>query len=250
MPNKVKQMWKAGQAVANGWLAIPNAFSAEMFAQSGWDSITVDMQHGVQDYLSCVACFQGMHPHPVTPMVRVPWNEPGIIGKVLDAGAYGVICPMVNTPEEARALVQYCKYPPHGTRSNGPIRAGLYGEGGSYQKTANDEILVIPMIETKQALENLDAIASVPGVDVLLIGPSDLSIELDVPLDYACDTYQRALDKIAAAAAKHGIAAGMYFIPPGMEPNFFVDKGFKFFTMPWGPWATTGIQNAIAGIKR
>ena len=87
MPNKVKQMWKAGQAVANGWLAIPNAFSAEMFAQSGWDSITVDMQHGVQDYLSCVACFQGMHPHPVTPMVRVPWNEPGIIGKVLDAGA-------------------------------------------------------------------------------------------------------------------------------------------------------------------
>src|SRR5260370_15539486 len=92
------------------------------------------------------------------------------------------------------------------------------------------------MIETNQSLENLDAIASVPGVDVLLIGPSDLSIELGVPLDYQCDTYQRALDKIAAAAAKHGLAAAMYFIPPGIDPSFFVAQAFKFFTMPWGPW--------------
>src|SRR6516165_12045386 len=91
---------------------------------------------------------------------------------------------------------------------------------------------------------------SVPGVDVLLIGPSDLSIELGVPLDYSCDTYQRALDKIAAAAAKRGIAAGMYFIPPEMDPNFFVQKGFKFFTMPWGPWAKAGIQNGLSEIKR
>jgi 2-keto-3-deoxy-L-rhamnonate aldolase RhmA len=105
------------------------------------------------------------------------------------------------------------------------------------------------MIETNQSLENLDAIASVPGVDVLLIGPSDLSIELGVPLDYQCDIYQRALDKIAATTAKHGITAGMYFIPPGMDPNFYVQKGFKFFTMPWGPWATAGIQNALAGIE-
>jgi 2-keto-3-deoxy-L-rhamnonate aldolase RhmA len=102
----------------------------------------------------------------------------------------------------------------------------------------------------RHALENLDAIASVLGVDVLLIGPSDLSIELGVPLDYQCDIYQRALDKIAAAAAKHGIAAGMYFIPPEMDPNFFVQKGFKFFTMPWGPWAKAGIQNGLSGIKR
>ena len=93
-------------------------------------------------------------------------------------------------------------------------------------------------------------LASVPGVDVLLIGPSDLSIELGVPLDYQCDIYQRALDKIAATAAKHGIAAGMYFIPPEMDPNFFVQKGFKFFTMPWGPWAKAGIQDGLAGIKR
>ena len=98
---------------------------------------------------------------------------------------------------------------------------------------------------------NIDvSILADTGYDFLLIGPSDLSIELGVPLDYQCDIYQRALDKIAATAAKHGITAGMYFIPPGMDPNFFVQKGFKFFTMPWGPWATAGIQNALAGIER
>src|SRR5438045_1131974 len=103
------------------------------------------------------------------------------------------------------------------------------------------------MIETNQSLENLDAIASVPGVDVLLIGPSDLSIELGVPLDYQCDIYQRALDKIAATAAKHGIAAGRYFIPPAMDPNFFVQKGFKFFTMPWVPGRRPGSRTACPG---
>ena len=91
MANKVKEMWAANKAVVNGWLAIPSAFSAEMYAQCGWDSVTVDMQHGVQDYQSCVACFQGMQPHNVTPMVRVPWLEPGIIGKVLDGGAATIL---------------------------------------------------------------------------------------------------------------------------------------------------------------
>ena len=99
--NNVKKVWASGKAVVNAWLAIPSGFSAEVIAQCGFDSVTVDMQHGVQDYLSMVQCFQAMHGHPVTPMVRVPWNEPGIIGKVLDGGAYGVICPMINTPQEA-----------------------------------------------------------------------------------------------------------------------------------------------------
>ena len=101
MANKVKEVWASGKVVVNAWLAIPSGFSAEVIAQCGFDSVTVDMQHGVQDYLSMVQCFQAMNAHPVTPMVRVPWNEPGIIGKVLDGGAYGVICPMINTPEEA-----------------------------------------------------------------------------------------------------------------------------------------------------
>ena len=125
MPNKLKTAWAAGKAVVNGWLAIPNAFSAEMFSRAGWDSVTVDMQHGVQDYLSCIACFQGMQGSGAVPMVRVPWNEPGIIGKVLDAGAYGIICPMVNTEAEARALVQYSKVSAegHAQQRSDPRRA-------------------------------------------------------------------------------------------------------------------------------
>src|SRR5436190_797459 len=120
----------------------------------------------------------------------------------------------------------------------------------SIQAMHGKEAAPLVRVAANQALENLDAIASVSGVDVLLVGPSDLSIELGVPLDYQCDLYQRALDKIAASAAKHGVVAAMYFIPPGMDPNFFVEKGFKFFTMPWAPWATAGIQNALSGIKR
>src|SRR6185437_7942638 len=115
MSNQLRQRLKSGKAAVNGWLAIPSGFSAEVMAQCGWDSVTVDLQHGVQDYLSMVTCFQGMQPHPVVPMVRVPWNEPGIIGKVLDGGAYGVICPMVNTREQAEAFISYCKNPPKGS---------------------------------------------------------------------------------------------------------------------------------------
>ncbi len=232
MANAVKEAWKAGKAVVNGWLAIPNAFSAEMYSKCGWDSVTVDMQHGVQDYLSCVACFQGIQPSGAVPMVRVPWNEPGIVGKVLDAGAYGVICPMVNTEEEARALVQYCKYPPAGTRSNGPIRAGAYGSSGNYQKTANDEILVIPMIETKTAIENIEKILDVPGIDGIYVGPSDLSFSygLEPKLDVEDPFILGIYDKLLAETAKRGIAAGLHNGSPAYA-NRMIKKGFKLVTI-------------------
>jgi len=233
MANNVKAAWKAGKAVVNGWLAIPNAFSAEMYSKAGWDSVTVDMQHGVQDYLSCVACFQGISLTPgVLPMVRVPWNEPGIIGKVLDAGAYGVICPMINTEAEARALVQYSKYPPHGTRSTGPIRAGVYGEAGGYQKTANDEILVIPMIETKPALDNLDAIHDVPGIDAIYVGPSDLGLSLGMSaiLDREEPEILRIYERLIKETSKRGIAAGLHNGSPAYAKKM-IGMGFKLVTV-------------------
>ncbi len=233
MANKVKEAWKAGKAVVNGWLAIPNGFSAEMYSQCGWDSVTVDMQHGVQDYLSCVSCFQGIQlANGPTPMVRVPWNEPGIIGKVLDAGAYGVICPMINTAAEAAALVQYSKYPPQGTRSNGPIRAGVYGEAGGYQKTANENILVIPMIETKTAIENIQSILDVPGIDGIYIGPSDLSFsygktpKLDVEDKEILSIYEMLLKE----CGKRGIAAGLHNGSPAYA-NRMIKMGFKLVTI-------------------
>jgi 4-hydroxy-2-oxoheptanedioate aldolase len=232
MANKVAQIWASGKAVVNGWLAIPSGFSAEVMAQCGFDSVTVDMQHGVQDYLSMVQCFQAMQAHPITPMVRVPWNEPGIIGKALDGGAYGVICPMINTKAEAEAFVQYCKYPPMGTRSNGPIRAAMYGEASAYQTTANTETLAIPMIETKTAIENLTDILDVPGIAGVYIGPSDLgfSYGLTPKLDRDEPEMLAIYDKIIAECAKRGIFPGIH-TSGGADAAKCLKRGFKLVTL-------------------
>ena len=232
MPNALKTAWKSGQKTINGWLAIPSGFSAEVMAQAGFDSITVDLQHGVQDYQSMVQCFQGMQKHPVLPMVRVPWNEPGIIGKVLDAGAYGLICPMINTREEAQALVSYMRYPPAGKRSNGPIRAGIYGAASGYQATANEEILCLPMIETQQAIDNLDSILDVPGIDAVYIGPSDLAFSrggtptLDQETQQAMDTYQQILD----ATKKRSLNACIHCGTPAYAARM-LKMGFDMVTI-------------------
>ncbi len=231
MANGVKAAWAAGKPVLNGWLAIPSGFSAEVMALAGFDSLTVDIQHGVQDYLSMVACFQGMQPHGVTPMVRVPWNEVGIIGKVLDGGAKGVICPMVNTEAEARALVSACRYPPKGTRSFGPIRSGLYGAPAD-TNAANDDVLVIPMIETKTALENLESIVSVPGVDAVYIGPSDLSLSLGMEpkQDRQEPEFLEILDRIRTTAHRHGVKACIHTMS-GAYSKQMLARGFNLATI-------------------
>jgi 4-hydroxy-2-oxoheptanedioate aldolase len=210
--NELKARLAAGKANVCGWLAIPSAFSAEVMAQCGWNCITVDMQHGLQDFMSMVACFQGMQPHPVTPLVRVPWNEPGIIGKCLDGGAMGIICPMVNDAKEAKALVDACMYPPLGKRSNGPFRAGMYGEATGYQKTANDEILVIAMIETQAGIDNIDEILSVPGISGIYIGPSDMGLALGLipTLDREEPIILDIYKKLVASCKKHGKFAGLH----------------------------------------
>ncbi len=232
MTNNVKKLWAEGKVVVNGWLAIPSGFSAEVMAQCGFDSVTVDMQHGVQDYQSMVTCFQGMQAHPVTPMVRVPWNEPGIIGKVLDGGAYGVICPMINTKQEAENFVAYCKYPPRGTRSNGPIRAGLYGSASGYQATANEETLCIPMIETKTAVKNMTAILDVEGIAGVYVGPSDLgfSYGLVPKLDRDEPEILKIYDKLIKECDKRGIAAGIHCSGPAGALRA-IGLGFKLVTL-------------------
>ena len=230
--NKLRARLKSGKACVNAWLAIPAGFSAEVMAQCGFDSVTVDMQHGVQDYLSLVQCYQAMDRYPITPMVRVPWNEPGIIGKVLDAGAWGVICPMINTPAEAKALANACLYPPKGRRSNGPIRAGAYGEGTSYQSVANDEVLVIPMIETQEALDNLDAILSTPGLDAIYIGPSDLSISLGYAPggDKPDEWMMAALQKVLDGCKRHKVQPGIHCGAPSYAKKM-IEMGFTFVTV-------------------
>jgi 2-keto-3-deoxy-L-rhamnonate aldolase RhmA len=221
-------------------------------ANAGFDFLLFDTQHSAVEVKQLIPSIQAMRGKQAAPIIRVSDNRADLICFALDAGARGIIVPMVNTAEEAAAMVRACKYSPVGDRSNSGVR-GEWGEHANYRDyldAVNEGLLVIPMIETNRAIANIDAILSVPGIDVLLVGPSDLSIELGVPLEYPSDTYQRGLDRIAAACKEHGVVPGMYFIPPGMDPNFYVDKGFKFFTLPWDSWATSGVQNGLAAIKR
>ena len=173
--NKLKKLLRDGTPVFNGWLQIPSSVSAEIMANQPWDSLTIDMQHGLVDYPNALSMLQSISTTDVTPMVRVNWNEPGQIMKVLDAGSYGIICPMVSNKKDAEKFVQACMYPPNGFRSFGPMRGLLYG-GNEYAKFANEEILKFAMIETREALENLDDIMSVKGIDGIYIGPADLSL--------------------------------------------------------------------------
>jgi 4-hydroxy-2-oxoheptanedioate aldolase len=248
--NAVKDLLKAGKT-AIGTTASVNSEVA-FLADSGFDFLLLDTQHSPVDIKQLQPAVQAMRGKKAAPIIRVGDNRPDLICNALDAGAKGIIVPMINTKQEAADMVKYCKYYPEGVRSNSGVRGdwGDYTNYRDYLDAVNQQLLIVPMIETTEAIDDIDDILSVPGIDVLLVGPSDLSIALEVPLDYPSDTYQRALDKIAAACKNHGVVPGMYFIPPGMDPNFYVDKGFKFFTVPWNAWAAQGVQNGLASIKR
>jgi 4-hydroxy-2-oxoheptanedioate aldolase len=177
LPNGIRAQWSAGKPVINGWLSIACPFTAEIMAAQGYDSITIDLQHGLIGYEVATTMLQAMRASAVTPLVRVPWLDPAAIMKSLDAGAYGVICPMINTREEAERLVSYVRYPPDGMRSFGPTRAN-FSAGADYGQHADAEVLCFAMIETADAVANLDAIVSTPGLDGVYIGPADLTLGL------------------------------------------------------------------------
>ena len=230
-PNTVREIWARGEAVVNGWLSIPSAFSAEVMAHQGFDSLTVDMQHGVVDYQVAVTMLQAISTTPVIPLARVPWNDPARLMKILDAGAYGVICPMVNTRDEAEALVRACRYPPRGHRSWGPVRASIYA-GGDYGDHANETIIVMPMIETAEALKNLDEILSVPGVDAVYVGPSDLSLALGYKprLDQTDAEVVDAQITIVEACRRHGVVAGIHNATAAYALKM-IAVGYQFVTL-------------------
>jgi 4-hydroxy-2-oxoheptanedioate aldolase len=229
--NRIRNLWREDKAVVNGWLAIPSTFSAETMAHQGWDSLTIDMQHGVVDYQMAVNMLTAVSTTNTVPMVRVPWLDPGIIMKSLDAGAYAVICPMINSRAEAEKLVSYMRYAPRGVRSFGPIRALLYG-GADYPAKANDTVIPFAMIETKQALENLDDILSVEGLDAIYVGPADLSLTLGCTpkFDQEEKPVVEAIDYIIAKAKQHGVFAGIHNGTPEYAQRM-IAKGFRFVTI-------------------
>ena len=160
--NTVKQLWREGKVAVGGWLAINSSYCAEIMAHADFDWLVVDTQHGAIDFNSALAMLQAISTTDTMPFARVPWNEPSIIMKMLDAGAYGgIVVPMIETKADAEAAVRACRFPPVGLRSAGPYRGVLYG-GSDYTDKANDEIALILMIETPQALENLEEIALSP----------------------------------------------------------------------------------------
>lgn len=229
--NRLRSIWKAGGAVVNGWLAIPSTFSAETMAHQGWDSLTIDLQHGVVDYQTAVSLLTAISTTETVPVARVPWLDPASLMKILDAGAYGVICPMINTPEDAEQLVAATHYPPRGTRSFGPIRAFLYS-GQDYPKHANDTIVAFAMIETRQGLDNLEDILRVDGLDAIYIGPSDLSLALGCTptFDDVDPPVVEAIDYILAKAKERGVVAGIHNGTPEFALKR-IEKGFQFVTV-------------------
>ena len=175
MTDSLKARCAAGTTALGAWCVIPSALTAEGVARAGFDWVCIDMQHGAMDYATACEMIRAVDLAAVTPIVRAPWNEPGLIGRMLDAGALGIIVPMIQTVDDARRAVDACLYPPAGRRSFGPLRAGLR-DGPGYFAGANARVLVVPMIETAEALAAVDEILAVPGVDGAFVGPMDLSV--------------------------------------------------------------------------
>ncbi len=228
--NSALAAWRAGKQTLGVWLHLANALTAEALAHLGFDWVCVDLQHGLLDYTDLRTLLPAISGASATPIVRVPWNEPYEIMKALDAGAYGVIVPMVNSKAEAEQAVAACRYPPAGNRSFGPIRAALYG-GPGYATEANAEIACIAMIETAEGLRNLDAILGVPGLDGIYIGPADLALALGLPAqgDTDAPVHAEAVKNIRAACERHGVPIGIHTSSVEYARRYLA-QGFQFVT--------------------
>ncbi len=241
--NNIKQMWRDGKYVTLGWLSVSHGFTAEIMARQGFDALCVDMQHGTSELNDVLPMLQAISQTDTVPVVRVAWNEPAAIMKALDLGAYGIIVPLVNNAEEAALAVSACRYPPVGMRSSGPVRAMHYG-GEGYFEQANDEIVVMAMIETKEGLANLDAICATPGLDAVYIGPADLSFALGMAPrgDNPDPTHLATCDKIRETAHEHGIKAVMHCASAAFAAGA-VERGFDMVML------TSDLHSMIAGAK-
>ena len=209
--NTIRERWTDRRPATNAWCSIGSPYSAEILAASGYDAVTVDLQHGMFGVDAAIPMLQAISAQAATPMVRVPSLDGAMIMKMLDAGAYGVICPMIETAEQASELVAACRYPPRGIRSYGPSRGLLHG-GVDYVDHADDTVLAWAMIETRAALANVEAICATPDLDAIYIGPSDLASDLGVPI--ATHPLPRALDDavdhIIATAHRAGLRVGIF----------------------------------------
>lgn len=229
--NKLKQIWEEGGVATIGWLHIPNTWSTEIMANAGWDAVTVDMQHGLHSIETAMQMLQAIDTTEAVPLARSNWNEPGGIMRLLDSGAYGIICPMINTQEECEKFVGACKYPPMGYRSFGPTRPRL-SAGLDYGDFANEEVLAIAMVETKEAVENIEAIVSVKNLDGIFIGSGDLRLSLTGSIKKSGDEslFNQAVEKILKTCEKHGVVPGVW-VATVEDAEKMMQMGFRFIAL-------------------
>jgi 4-hydroxy-2-oxoheptanedioate aldolase len=229
--NRLREIWAGGKQATNIWLGLPSMLAAESISHQGWDSVTVDMQHGHIDFASMVAMLTAISTTTAVPLVRVPWNEPGDVMRALDAGAYGVICPNIDTREQCERFVGACRYAPQGYRSVGPRRAVLYG-GADYIAKANDTVLAAVQVESTLGLKNVAEIASVKSLDMIYVGPTDLALSLgrDIRAGLADTVLLQAIDQILAAAKAAGVRTGIYCRNAEDAKAMFA-KGFDLTTV-------------------
>lgn len=250
-PNLIQQRFRAQQPIVNAWLSIPSSYSAEIVARQGYHAVTVDMQHGMMDFETAMMMLQAISGTDATPLVRCPAVDGPQIMRLLDAGAYGVICPQVDSPELAQRFVAACRYPPAGTRSFGPARGVLYG-GADYFDHANTHVLALAMIESREALDALDAILDTPGLDGIYVGPNDLALSLGVRPGLEKDgPVADAIARILTAARQRGLLAGIFCTDAALARQRLAE-GFHLVTpgndaAVLGQGSKTRMQDTLAG---
>ena len=229
MKNHMKKKLLEGKVVLGTFVSLGHPDITECLSRVGFDFLILDAEHGPADFQTLQVMMQSMNGTTCIPIVRPQWNDMAVIKRVLDIGAYGVLIPWVNSKEEAENAVRYCKYAPDGVRGWGPRRAGMFDQ--DYFKTANNENFVSVQIETQEALDNLDEILSVPGIDACYIGPFDLSVNLGfgIPPNWNDLQYLAAFDRVLEASARHRKPAGMYCLSE--KVRWAIDKGFMFNTI-------------------
>lgn len=249
-----RQRLKAGETLYSAWIAMGSPRIADAVARDGWDAVIVDVQHGLADYEQIVASITAIVSAGIVPVVRVPMGDDPLLGRCNDAGALGIICPMINTPADAKWFAGACKYPPLGARSWGPMRAmQIYGLGrDDYFKAANEMVLSFAMIETRSALDNIDAIASTPGIDALFVGPNDLCVSLTngAMIDVTHPDVIAALELIVRKCNEHGIVPGAFANTPEIAQSYR-KMGFRFISVGTDAgYLAAGSQGALATAKR
>lgn len=225
----LRSAWNDGLSTVGAWLSLASSVTAEVAARTGFDYVCIDAQHGALGIGDVTTMIQAIELGGSTPLVRVPWNEPGVIARALDAGAHGVIVPMINSADEAEAVVQACRYAPRGSRSYGPTAVGL--RHGDYRAWAEANVAVIPMIETAKAIKNLDEILAVTGIDAVYVGPADLSLTLGLAPRNNDDRpeFTDALTRVVAASRNAGVVPGVHGVGPiAMRRR---EQGFQMITV-------------------